>query len=84
VNDVEFDASNFSTWQWTVINGISNVQNALDSVSVGDNIYEQLGGDKWVDALNQMAIATSMSVEEMNSLLNSMGVDAEVEVHSIK
>jgi hypothetical protein len=27
-------------------------------------------GSTWVESLNQMALATGMSVEEMNSLLN--------------
>jgi hypothetical protein len=28
----------------------------------------------WIKSLNQMAYATGMSVEEMNSLLNELGV----------
>nr|DAG21637.1 MAG TPA: alpha-2-macroglobulin receptor-associated protein precursor [Caudoviricetes sp.] len=28
----------------------------------------------WVESLNKMALATNMSVDEMNSLLNQMGV----------
>jgi hypothetical protein len=31
-------------------------------------------GDDWVAALNRMALATGMSVEEMNSILGAMGV----------
>jgi hypothetical protein len=31
-------------------------------------------GKSWIDSLNQMAYATGMSVDEMNSLLNELGV----------
>ena len=72
------NASEFNGWKNTVLSGIDDLQFALDNVSVGDNVYEKLGGDQWVSALNEMAIATNMSVEQMNSMLNSMGVQAEV------
>ena len=68
----------FNLWKKIAVDGITELQNSLDELKVGDNIYEKLGGDDWVNALNKMAEATGMSVEEMNSLLNSMGVDAEV------
>jgi hypothetical protein len=35
--------------------------------------------DDWVAALNRMALATGMSVEQMNGLLGSLGVQAKVE-----
>lgn len=73
INQEQFDG-----WKNTVMSGITELQNSLNSLSVGDDIYEKLGGDDWVSALNEMAAATGMSVDEMNSLLNSMGVDAEV------
>lgn len=43
---------------------------------------EAMGGssESWVQSLNQMAIATGMSVDEMNALLNSLGVQAKVDV----
>jgi hypothetical protein len=41
-------------------------------------------GTTWAESLNEMAMATGMSVEEMNSLLSSMGVDAEVVVDYVK
>ena len=72
------DETAFNGWRDTVLAGITDLQNALDGVSVGDNVYEKLGGDDWVNALNEMAVATNMSVEQMNSMLNSMGVQAEV------
>ena len=78
------DMSQFTTWKDTVMSGITELQNSLDGIGMGDNVYEKLGGENWVAALNEMAIATGMSVEQMNSLLNSMGVQAEVEVKSVK
>ena len=68
----------FKTWQQTLSEGIANLQHPLDNLGIGDNVYEKLGGDKWAIALNEMAKTTSMSVDEMNNLLNSMGVDAEL------
>ena len=78
------NAEQFGAWQTTLLNGITNVQHALDGLNIGDNVYEKLGGDDWVTALNEMATATGMSVEQMNSLLNSMGVKAKVKVTSVK
>lgn len=49
-----------------------------DGQEVGDIL-----GENWVEALNQMAIATGMSVDEMNGLLNKMGVQAEVTTTSV-
>lgn len=74
------DLSQFDSWKNTILTGLDNLQSALDDIGIGDNIYERLGGADWVNALNQMAIATGMSVEQMNSLLNSMGVQAKVDV----
>jgi hypothetical protein len=34
--------------------------------------------------MNDMALATNMSVEEMNSMLNQMGVDVDVDVKEVK
>ena len=62
----------------TVIGGLENLQANLDSVGFGENVYDQLGGADWVNALNEMAAATGMSVEQMNSMLNSMGVQTDV------
>lgn len=38
----------------------------------------------WVAALNRMALATGMSVDDMNELLGSMGVQAKVDVEYVK
>jgi hypothetical protein len=47
------------------------------------NITDVLGND-WVAALNQMAIATGMSVEDMNGLLSQLGVTADVKTQNVK
>ena len=77
------DLSQFDSWKNTILSGLDSLQTALDDIGIGDNVYERLGGANWVNALNQMAIATQMSVEQMNSLLNSMGVQAKVEVRDV-
>lgn len=68
----------FETWKNTILSGLDELQASLDSLSVGDNVFDTMGGDDWVNALNAMAMETQMSVDEMNALLNSMGVQAEV------
>lgn len=74
------DLNQFDSWKNTILSGLDSLQTALDGIGIGDNVYERLGGANWVNALNQMAAATQMSVEQMNSLLNSMGVQAKVDV----
>ena len=68
----------FKTAKDTVIQGIQDLQTQITngSIAVGDSIGSM--GTTWAESLNEMAMATGMSVEEMNSLLSSMGVDAEV------
>lgn len=78
------DTNQFQTWKDTLSSGLDNLQSQLSSLSVGDDVYAQLGGDDWVNALNQMAVATGMSVQEMNDMLNSMGVQAKVDVVDVE
>lgn len=66
-----------------VLKGITELENKINSLEVGTpfaDIFDGLdiGMGEWETALNQMAKATKMSVDEMNSLLNSMGIQAEV------
>ena len=42
-----------------------------------------LNEESWIESLNAMAVATSMSVEQMNSMLNQLGVQAHVEVKDV-
>lgn len=57
-------------------NGTMTLSEALSTVDLDE--------DSWVESLNQMAIATSMSVEEMRATLNSLGVQANIRVDHVK
>ena len=66
----------------TVTNGLDALQAELDAgLEIGSPI-ESLN-DEWVAAMNEMAKATGMSVDEMNSYLASLGVDAKVTTDTI-
>ena len=67
----------FDEFQSIVQQGIAELQQQLGSLSIGSDVTGQLG-DQWIAALNEMALATNMSVEQMNSMLSSMGVSANV------
>lgn len=57
-------------------NGSMTLSQALDGVDLNE--------EDWITSLNEMAAATGMSVEEMRSMLNSMGVRANVEVDYVE
>lgn len=57
-------------------NGTMTLSEALSTVDLDE--------DSWVESLNQMAIATGMSVEEMRATLNSLGVQANIRVDHVK
>lgn len=81
---VEIDQAQnkFVELQGTVSTAMQQIHNAIQSGLSVDEIQAKIDGmgTGWVEALNQMAIATSMSVESMNSLLNQLGVQAKVDV----
>ena len=57
------------------------------ALEMGDALSESLRGDNlanFVDSLNEYAKYTQMSVNDMNSLLSSMGITANVGVDTIK
>jgi hypothetical protein len=65
-----------------VLAGIQALQQAVKdgTIGVGDEI-SSIGdslGTNWAESLNEMARVTGMSVTEMNTLLNELGVKAEV------
>ena len=78
-----FDVSNvlnadqFNADKDLVLQGITDIKNGLMAEGQGMT-------DEWVAALNRMAITTGMSVEEMNGLLGSLGVQAKVETTYVK
>lgn len=64
----------------------NNVLASIDTIAdkelqLGDNLADVLSEDdfkQFVDGLNEMAAITGMSVEDMQSMLNSLGVEANV------
>ena len=56
-------------------NGSMTLSQALDGVDLNE--------EDWIQSLNEMAVATGMSVEEMRSMLNQLGVQAHVEVKDV-
>lgn len=81
-------AENFEANKQTVLNGIADLQKAIEdsTIGIGDSLTEIGGvlGENWVESLNEMAKATGMSVEQMNSLLNELGVKTEVNVEHVE
>jgi len=67
----------------TVMAGLDELQAQINNLGIGENVYSILGGEEWVNALNTMAEQTHMSVDQMNSLLNSIGVQADVTVKHV-
>ena len=63
--------------QQLVLQGIEDIKNGVIGA-------DQAMSDDWVAALNRMALATGMSVEQMNGLLGSLGVQAKVDVAYVK
>lgn len=72
----------FETWKITILNGITSLTEGIQNgtIQAGQNISELMDGTEmsWAKALNEMAYTTGMSVDEMNSLLNELGVQADV------
>ena len=71
------NADKFDADKDLVLQGITDIKNGL--ITEGQGMT-----DEWVAALNRMAITTGMSVEQMNGLLGSLGVQAKVETTYIK
>ena len=76
----------FVELQGTVSSAMQQIHDAIQSGLSVDEIQAKIDGmgTGWVDALNQMAVATGMSVDQMNALLGQLGVQAKVEVQNVK
>jgi hypothetical protein len=72
----------FSSVQSRVLNGITTIEDKIKNMDIGD-AFTDIDAD-WIAALNEMALATSMSVEEMNALLGQMGLSADVTVTNVE
>lgn len=83
---VKFDdaSAQFDAWKNEILEGVTALQDAVrnGTIEAGDDVTSMMDGtgQSWVDSLNAMAIATGMGVDEMNSLLNQLGVQAKVDV----
>lgn len=82
--DQAFDLTAFENYKSEVLEGITALQTQLENgtIAAGQNITSLMDGtgESWVNSLNAMAMATGMGVEQMNSLLNQLGVQAKVDV----
>lgn len=80
----ELEESQFKDYKNEILEGITSLTEAITNgtLQAGEDITSLMDGtgQSWIKALNQMAYATGMSVEEMNSLLNELGVQADVTV----
>ena len=85
--DSAFDLTAFNNYKAEVLEGITALQEQITNgtIAAGENITSLMDGTgaSWVESLNQMAIATGMSVEQMNALLNELGVQAKVDVKEV-
>lgn len=84
--DVAQAGSKFLELQGTVSGAMQQIHDAIAAGLSPEEIQAKLNsmGSGWVDGLNQMAIATGMSVDDMNSLLGQLGVTADVKTKSVK
>lgn len=79
----------FASAQAGVASGFSAIQQNMDALLSNDkSLSDVLGGPKGLDAfvkdLNAYAAATGMTAQEMQQMLSSVGVTANVETHYIE
>lgn len=81
----ELTIENFEAVKNSVLEGITTIHDHLKELENGATLDEIMNGQaaNWIQSLNGMAMATSMSVEQMNSMLNQLGVQAHVEVKDV-
>ena len=79
--------SDFESAKQTVLSGLDELQTKLKENQnlVGQGLDAILNGgtegaNAWIQSMNEMALATGMSVEEMNSMLNEMGLEADLTI----
>lgn len=83
-------ADRFESLKNQVLAGLTELQTKIADGQnlVGQGLEDILssgaaGSKGWIDALNEMALATSMSVDQMNELLASVGMEADVTVTDV-
>lgn len=72
INVAEFESA-----KDIVLQGIDTLHSKLGELEDGAEVGDILGRN-WVDSLNNMAIATGMSVDQMKAYLNQLGVQTDV------
>lgn len=89
LNQADIDA--FNTNKEIVLAGITELQAKVAEGTdlVGQGLDAILSGgaegaSSWVTSLNEMAMATNMTVEEMNALLGQLGLEADVTTTDIE
>ena len=86
--DRDFGLEDFNTYSQNVYEGIVALQKAIETNTLDEtksiNDILNTGREGWVESLNQMAIATGMSVDEMNEILNQLGVQTHVTVKDVE
>lgn len=86
--DRNFGLEEFNTYSQNVYEGIVALQKAIETNTLDEtksiNDILNTGREGWVESLNQMAIATGMSVDEMNEILNQLGVQTHVTVKDVE
>lgn len=76
----------FLELQGTVSSAMQQIHDAIQSGLSADEIQSKINemDTDWITALNEMAVATGMSVDQMNALLGQLGVQAKVEVQNVR
>lgn len=74
-------ADEFETNKDIILQGLTELQ---DKIEKGLAVGADAMSGEWVTAMNEMALATGMSVEEMNAMLSQMGVSANVNVTNVE
>lgn len=86
--DNAFNLDSFNTYKAEVLEGITALQEQIQNGTLvaGQNITSLMDGtgQSWVESLNAMAAATGMGVDEMNALLNQLGVQTQVTVKDVE
>lgn len=78
------NSNTFIIAQNAVIDGIDTIQNHLNDLLSGKkDLSDIIDTDSFVSSLNQLALTTGMTVDEMNDTLSSIGVQAKVETVSV-
>lgn len=70
----------FATLKDNAINALNEIQNAADGVDIGAGLNDPEKQKAWAEALNQYALATGMTADQMQSFLSSVGVTAHVDM----